>query len=146
MTVRGFDGCKIYLIQGKMGISIFKNGRFFYLDWLRKYSTNEGSNSLFFKMVNSFFIRPPLNSNELRRSGRREKITLPKANQRPATAASLLRAKSRRRNPGKSTATSKSSDGAIGLARPHRLVAAAVIHFRPKRRDSNPPWQTEQEK
>merc|ERR1719209_478696 len=60
-------------------------------------------------MVNSFFIRPPLISNELRRSGRREKITLPKANQRPATAASLLRAKSRRRNPGKSTAKSKSS-------------------------------------
>jgi len=56
MTVRGFDGCKIYLIQGKMGILIFKNGSFFLLIG-SEYSTNEGSNSLLFKMVNSFFIR-----------------------------------------------------------------------------------------
>jgi len=75
MTVRGFDGCKIYLIQGKMGISIFKNGRVFSLDWLRIFN-ERGVKFAFFKMVNSFFIRPPLNSNELRRSGRREKITL----------------------------------------------------------------------
>jgi len=76
MTVRGFDGCKIYLIQGKIGNFNFqKREVFFYLDWLRIFN-ERGVKFAFFKMVNSFFIRPPLNSNESRRSGRREKITL----------------------------------------------------------------------
>jgi len=123
-----------------------KTGGFFFLIG-SEYSTNEGSNSLFswwsilslsvLLWIRTSYVAPVA-----------ERKLLCKANQRPATAASLLRAraKSRRRNPGKSTATSKSSDRAIDLARPHRLAAAAVIHFRPKRRDSYSPWQTEQEK